>query len=107
MKRVSKVLGAVLAVGIVIMATGSSEAGENTKDGVKVVCGGGTITATAKDSGWHTNPEAPWKYDKGSKVGVDEKAATFKGDKCEGTVTAFICTNDKTQCKGPIKVAVQ
>ncbi len=107
MKRVSKVLGAAVALGIVVLGT-SSEAGDNTKDGVKVSCdGSGNITATAVSSDWHTNPEAPWKITKGTKVSVDTTSAKFKGDKCEGTVTAFICTNDKSQCKGPIKVDVK
>ena len=66
--------------------------------------GPGAVTVTAA-SPWHTNDKAPWKWDKGNKVKVDEHAATFKGDKCEGTISAYICNGD--QCKGPIKTAVK
>ncbi len=106
MMRVSKVLGSFVAVGAAIVAistTSESRAGGD-EDLVNVTCAGGVVTATAK-APWHTNDKAPWKWDKGDKVSVDEHAAKFKGAKCEGTVKAFICSGD--QCKGPIAIAVK
>ncbi len=105
MNRVSKALGSVVAVGIAIaVMTASSPSIADDASLVQVSCAGGAVTVTAA-SPWHTNKDAPWKWDKGSKVSVDEHAAKFKGDKCEGTVKAFICNGD--QCKGPIAVAVK
>ncbi len=105
MKRVSKALGSIVAVGIAVAAmTTSSPSKAGDESLVQVSCSGGAVTVTASNP-WHTNKEAPWKWDKGSKVSVDEHAAKFKGDKCEGTVKAFICNGD--QCKGPIAVAVK
>ena len=103
--RMSKVLGSLLAVGVALVAfstTSSSQAGDDEL--VTVACAGGALTATAK-APWHTNDKAPWKWDKGDKVSLDEHAAKFKGAKCEGSVKAFICNGD--QCKGPIAIAVK
>ncbi len=105
MNRVSKALGSVVAVGIAIAAmTASSPSIADDASLVQVSCAGGAVTVTAA-APWHTNKDAPWKWDKGSKVSVDEHAAKFKGDKCEGSIKAFICNGD--QCKGPIKVDVK
>lgn len=103
--RVSKVLGSIVAVGaalVAISATTESRAGD--EELVNVSCSGGAVTVTAK-APWHTNDKAPWKWDKGEKVSVDDHAAKFKGAKCEGTVKAFVCNGD--QCKGPIPVPVK
>ena len=104
--RVSKALGAVVmaAVAITAVTLSTPSAAGDDADLVSVSCSGGAVTASAK-APWHTNKDAPWKWDKGSKVSVDEHAAKFKGDKCEGTLKAFICNGD--QCKGPISVAVK
>jgi len=105
MMRVSKVLGSIVAVGaalVAISATTESRAGD--EELVNVSCSGGAVTVTAK-APWHTNDKAPWKWDKGEKVSVDDHAAKFKGAKCEGTVKAFVCNGD--QCKGPIPVPVK
>jgi hypothetical protein len=105
MMRVSKVLGSFVAVSIVIagvaMSSGSQAAGDESL--LNVSCKNGDVTVTAA-APWHTNKEAPWKWDKGSKVEVNEHHAKFHGAKCEGSVKAFICNGD--QCKGPIKVDV-
>lgn len=103
--RVSKVLGSVVAASIAIAAvtlSTPSRAGDETL--VKIACNGGEVTVTAA-APWHTNDKAPWKWDKGDKVSIDEHAAKFKGGKCEGTIKAFICNGD--QCKGPIAVPVK
>jgi hypothetical protein len=105
MMRVSKILGSLLAVGaalVAISSTSESRAGDDEL--VSISCSGGQVTATAKTP-WHTNDKAPWKWDKGEKVSVDDHAAKFKGAKCEGTIKAFVCNGD--QCKGPIAVAVK
>jgi hypothetical protein len=104
--RVSKILGSLVAVGaaIVAMSTTTESRADDDASLVSVSCAGGTLTATAK-APWHTNDKAPWKWDKGEKVSVDDHAAKFKGAKCEGTLKAFVCNGD--QCKGPIAVAVK
>lgn len=105
MMRVSKVLGSFVAVGaalVALSATTESRAGD--EELVNVSCAGGAVTVTAK-APWHTNDKAPWKWDKGDKVSVDDHAAKFKGAKCEGTVKAYVCNGD--QCKGPIQVPVK
>jgi hypothetical protein len=107
MKRVSKALGSIVAVGIVITAmstSSSSAAGDESL--LSVSCSGGAATVTPSKP-WHVNKEAPWKWDKGKfdKDGSSDTAAKLKGDKCEGTIKAFICDGDK--CKGPIAVAVK
>ena len=105
MMRVSKVLGSFVAVGaalVALSATTESRAGD--EELVNVSCAGGAVTVTAK-APWHTNDKAPWKWDKGDKVSVDDHAAKFKGAKCEGTVKAYVCNGD--QCKGPIPVPVK
>ncbi len=106
MMRVSKALGSVVAAALVLagvtLTSGSNAAGDEAL--VNVSCQNGNVTATAA-SPWHTNKDAPWKWDKGSKVELNEHHAKFKGDKCEGTIKAFICNGD--QCKGPIPVPVK
>ena len=105
MMRVSKVLGSIVAVGaalVAMSATTESRAGD--EELINVSCAGGAVTVTAK-APWHTNDKAPWKWDKGDKVSVDDHAAKFKGAKCEGTIKAFVCNGD--QCKGPIPVPVK
>ena len=100
-----KILGSLLAVGaslVLLSSTTESRAGD--EELVTVTCSGGAVTATAK-APWHTNDKAPWKWDKGDKVSVDDHAAKFKGAKCEGTLKAFVCNGD--QCKGPIAVPVK
>jgi len=102
--RVTKVLGSVVAVSVAFFAlTATTESRAGDEELVNVSCAGGKVTATAK-SPWHTNDKAPWKWDKGEKVSVDDHAAKFSGAKCEGTIKAFVCNGD--QCKGPIAVAV-
>lgn len=105
MMRVSKVLGSLLACGaalVAISATTESRAGD--EELVNVSCSNGAVTVTAK-APWHPNDKAPWKWDKGDKVSVDEHAAKFKGAKCEGTIKAFVCNGPS--CKGPIAVPVK
>jgi hypothetical protein len=105
--RVSKVLGSIVAaLAAVVALTASSESrAGGDEDLVSVSCSSGNVTVSAK-APWHANEKAPWKWDKGDKVSVDEKSgAKFKGAKCEGTVKAFICNGD--QCKGPIPVPVK
>lgn len=100
-----KVLGSLLACGaalVAMFATTESRAGD--EELVNVSCSNGNVTVTAK-APWHTNDKAPWKWDKGEKVSVDDHAAKFKGAKCEGTIKAFVCNGD--QCKGPIPVPVK
>lgn len=107
MKRVTKALGSIVAVGIAIAAmTTSSPSNAGDEGLVTVACAGGTVTVTPQ-SPWHVNKDAPWKWDKGKfdKDGSSETAAKLKGDKCEGTVSAFICNGPS--CKGPIKVGVK
>lgn len=108
MKRWSKVLGSLAAVaavsaGVLSLSVSSARAGGD-EELVNLACKDGEVTATAKTP-WHTNDKAPWKWDKGDKVSVDQHAAKFKGAKCEGTVKAYICNAD--QCKGPIQVPVK
>jgi hypothetical protein len=103
--RVSKILSAVAAVGVALVGvatTTDSRAGD--EELVSVTCNAGAVTATGQQ-GYHTNPQAPWKWDKGEKVSVDEHAAKFKGAKCEGTIKAYVCKAD--QCKGPLSIAVK
>lgn len=103
--RVSKALGVVVAGAFAVVAvTAASESRAGDESLVNVSCSGGALKVTAA-APWHTNDKAPWKWDKGDKVSVDDHAATFKGAKCEGTVKAFICNGD--QCKGPIPVPVK
>lgn len=105
MMRMSKVLGSLVAVGAALgalSATTESRAGD--EELLNVTCSGGAVTVTAK-APWHTNDKAPWKWDKGDKVSVDDHAAKFKGAKCEGTIKAFVCNGD--QCKGPIPVPIK
>ena len=104
--RVSKTLGTVIASAVAIAAvtlSSPSKAGDESL--VNVSCSGGAVTVTAA-APWHTNPAAPWKWDKGTKVSVDEHGAKFKGDKCEGTIKAFVCQGTE-MCKGPIAVTVK
>jgi hypothetical protein len=103
--RVSKTLGSVVAAAIavaVITLSSSSRAGDESL--LTVTCSAGAVTVTAA-APWHINDKAPWKFDKGEKVSLDEHAAKFKGASCAGTVKAFICSGD--QCKGPIAVPVK
>lgn len=103
--RVSKFLGSVVAVGLAVAAvTLSTESRAGDESLLTVTCSGGEVSVSAAKP-WHTNDKAPWKWDKGDKVSVDEHAAKFKGAKCEGTVKAYICNGD--QCKGPIAVPVK
>ena len=105
MMRVSKALVTVVAAAAAIVAvTTSSPSRAGDESLVQVSCSGGVVTVTAAKP-WHPNKEAPWKWDKGNKVSVDDAAAKFKGDKCEGTIKAFVCNGD--QCKGPIPVPVK
>ena len=104
--RVSKVLGslaaAATAIAAITLSVPSQAGGDESL--LNVACADGQVTVTAAKP-WHTNDKAPWKWDKGEKVSVDEHAAKFKGGKCEGTVKAYICNGD--QCKGPIPVPVK
>jgi hypothetical protein len=100
--RLSRLSGSLLAVGAFVLLATSSRAGDEQL--VTVSCSAGELTATAK-APWHPNAKAPWKWDKGDKVAIDERAARFKGKKCEGTVKAFVCNAD--QCRGPIVIPVK
>ena len=63
---------------------------------------------TAKpNSPLHANTAAPWKWDKGTGTVDETNGFTGKGAKCEGTLKAYVCNNDKSQCKGPIAIAVK
>ena len=104
MMRVSKVLGALVAVGAVVVAISTTARAGGDEELLDVACSGGEVTVSGK-APWHTNGKAPWKWDKGEKVSVDEHAAKFKGAKCEGTVKAYVCSGD--QCKGPIPVTIK
>lgn len=104
--RVSRKSGSLVAAALatVAMTATSDSAQAGDEELVNVSCSGGQVTATAKKP-WHPNAKAPWKWDKGDKISVDEHEAKFQGTKCEGTLKAFVCTGD--QCKGPIAVPVK
>jgi len=67
-------------------------------------CVSGNLSVTAK-APWHTYPQAPWQWDKGSVISKDLNQIKFKGPKCEGKVKAFIQSGDEH--KGPIVVAIR
>jgi len=94
-----------MAVALVAL-TGTTESRAGDENLVKVACASGTVTVTSADAKFHINKAAPWKWDKGEKKSVDDHAAVFTGTKCEGTVSAYVCTNDQSQCKS-FKVAVK
>jgi hypothetical protein len=105
----AKILGTVVAAFAAIVAmTATTESRAGDESLVNVTCAGGNLTATAKD-GWHVNPKAPWKWDQGTKVSVDDTTAKFKGNSttCGGTLQAYICTKDASKCLGPIPIAVK
>lgn len=109
MMRVSKVVGAVvvgLAASVALLAPRESRA-DGDADLVDFKCVNGNLEAKGVGT-WHVNDEAPWKWDKGSKVSVNKKGnlAVLKGDKCEGTLKAYVCEGT-SQCKGPISVAIK
>jgi hypothetical protein len=93
---------ATFAAVVALTATSESRAGGD-EDLLDISCKNGDVTASAK-APWHTNDKAPWKWDKGDKVSLDQHAAKFHGAKCEGIIKAFVCNGD--QCKGPIQVKV-
>jgi hypothetical protein len=73
---------------------------------IDVECDEGVATV-AVSNGWHANREAPWKWDAGRRVAVDERLARFEGAACTGTIKAFVCDDIGEWCKGPIRVAVR
>ena len=73
-------------------------------DLVHATCSAGAVTVAAAGP-WHTNPNAPWAWDKGSLVSKDQKQVRFKGSKCEGTAKAFIMNG--SQLKGPILIPIR
>lgn len=104
--RVSKFLGSVVAAAAVLIgatAATESRAGDDSSL-VSVSCKGGELEVKASDP-WHTNKDAPWKWDKGAIGEKTEHHVKGKGDKCEGTVKAYICKG--SECKGPIAVPVK
>ncbi len=104
--RVSKVLGSLVAVvaGVIVLSATTESRAEGDVDLVKITCKDGELTATGVKP-WHANPKAPWHWNKGKKLEVTEQdGAKFKGEKCEGMVKAFICSEGS--CKGPIHVPV-
>lgn len=96
----------VIRLGALLLATIAASANPATSetDLVIATCASGAVTVTAK-SPWHTNPKAPWAWDKGSLVSRDERQVKFRGSKCEGTVKAYIASG--AQLKGPISVAIK
>jgi hypothetical protein len=104
MLRRWNVLGSLVAAFAAVVTLSASSVAGGDEELVQVSCKGGEVEATAK-APWHTNADAPWKWDKGEKVSVDKHAAKFKGAKCEGTIKAYVCSGE--QCKGPIKVQVK
>lgn len=103
--RISKAIGCMFAGAAALVAmTSSSPSRAGDESLLQATCSGGAVTVTAVKP-WHPNKAAPWKWDKGAKVSVDDDAAKFKGDKCEGTVKAFVCQGD--QCKGPIVISIK
>ncbi len=104
--RVSKFLGSVMAIAAVLVAATATTESRADDDAslVSVSCSGGAVTVTAAKP-WHTNDKAPWKWDKGTIGEKTDHHVKGKGDKCEGTIKAFICNGD--QCKGPIAVPVK
>lgn len=105
--RLPKILVTVSALAAVGLATVTLATPSNAGDEelLSVQCNAGTVTVTAV-APWHTNPAAPWKWDKGDKVSVDEHGAHFKGAACTGTIKAFVCQGTE-KCKGPIAVPVK
>ena len=106
MMRVSK-LGSIVAVAVALVAlTATSQSSADDANLAKLTCTQGNVTVTSGDPAYHLNTEAPWKWDKGTKVMLSESQAKFHGDACTGIVSAYLCTNDKSNCKS-VKVAVK
>ena len=106
--RLTKILVSAIAVGVATLAFATTEtqaAGDESL--VTVSCSGGVLTAKPT-APWHANTGAPWKWDKGEKTSLTEKEGfAAKGAKCEGTLKAYVCNDDKSQCKGPIPINVK
>lgn len=103
--RMSKALGSLVVASVAIgLLTASTESRAGDEELLTVSCSNGDVSVTPK-APWHANEKAPWKWDKGGKITVDAHGAKAKGDKCEGTIKAYICNGD--QCKGPIPVPVK
>ena len=94
-------IGALLSTAMISAPTVAAAA---DADLLTHACSNGAVTVTAK-APWHTNPGAPWAWDKGSVVSKDQNQVKLKGAKCEGTVRAFIANG--AQSKGPISIAIK
>lgn len=73
------------------------------EDAVSVTCTNGKLTASVGGA-WHANAAAPWKWDEGIRVALDEHGAVFEGRGCHGTLKAFVCTAE--ECRGPLALRV-
>ena len=93
-------------LGSLLLLAAFSATGREASDADLVVtkCSNGVVSVTAKLP-WHTNPNAPWVWDKGSLVSKGATQVKFKGSTCEGTVKAFIANGN--QFKGPINTPVK
>jgi len=87
---------------VTMMVSGIAMAADS--DLLRAKCSSGAVTVTTV-APWHTNPSAPWAWDKGSLVSKDQQQVKFKGPKCEGTAKAFIMNG--SQLKGPIPIAIR
>lgn len=109
--RLSKALGSLVAVGVVLAATSMTSASKADEPEPKfsVQCADKKVNVTVS-APWHINLAAPWKFDKGSfnKGASTEDKAVLDGP-CEGTVKAYVCSghNGQGSCKGPIAVPVK
>ena len=95
-------LAGLLGVAAVIVASGATPAAGD--DPVHATCTGGEVTVTGVRP-WHTNPNAPWAWDKGSLVSKDQHQVKFQGPRCEGSVRAFIASGDAS--RGPILIPIK
>ena len=66
-------------------------------------CTGGNPLVVVGSKGWHPNAAAPWKWDGGNKISLDEHQAKFSG--CKGTLKAYVCSG--TSCKGRIEITLK
>lgn len=95
--RVSKILGAAVAMAGILVVVGASAGGEN----FSVAAGGGKATITPK-SPWHVNKDFPWKATCGgtvvdkSKFTLSDTSASFSGSgSCE--IKGALCSGDKCE----------
>jgi len=62
----------------------------------RMSCASGQLTVSAERP-WHVVTDAPWRWDQGERLSINDSAVRYKGKACTGSVKAYFANGKEVK----------